>query len=429
MYVHIVKKGENLLRIARFVGGSAEEIAVLNGLAEEEALVPGMSLLIPTQVPTGLVTYTVQAGDTLRRVARRFRVPEKLVQHANHTLPAEGLPPGRVLTVPVPLQEARAVEVNLRLEVQGDLEEIDTLREVREKISGLSVAPVYVDRDGSLILPEEYDPFLEMAAKRATSKQLLLLTPLEADAAERVLQHAPSRREFFSELRTRIGEESFCGVHLEFTSLPPELRFSFTGFVRELAARLHQLRGRLYVAVPPANDNDPEHPRWGAYDLHLLGQYADRIVWNADEGYGRWDSPPTSLAPLHLIRRSLRHAVTEVSARKLLLGLPFYGYDWEMPYNPDISPDLFLQTSFDEEAVVTEPPKQIHWDDQAMAPMFTYRDEKRRFREVWYEDVRSIAAKLELIREFGLGGLSCRVQGQTNPACWHLLHELFAVHI
>lgn len=76
---------------------------------------------------------------------------------------------------------------------------------------------------------------------------------------------------------------------------------------------------------------------------------------------------------------------------------------------------------------VTEMPGLIHWDDAALSPMFTYRDEGGKKREVWYEDVRSLAAKLHLVREFGLAGISCHVQGTAPFAIWHMLSESVSV--
>ena len=101
MYIHVVKKGENIHQIARAAGVQPELVYERNGLLGDEHLLPGVSLLIPTSVPTTLVSYAVQDGDTLRRVAARHRLPEKLVLASNPPLPSERLPGGRVLTLPV----------------------------------------------------------------------------------------------------------------------------------------------------------------------------------------------------------------------------------------------------------------------------------------------------------------------------------------
>ena len=426
MYVHVVKKGENIHGIARAVGADPDEVLAVNGLASDR-LLPGSTLLIPTQVPTSLVTYTVKEGDTLRKIANRFHVPDKILLAANQPLPAEGMPVGRVLTLPVPVFDKRSIEVNMRFEVQGEPEEEQTIEEARDSISGISVATGWIEPDGGIELPPVADRHV-LSKMSGVGQMLLLLAPLDETAARNVLCQGRARNAFFRDLRLLISHDEFAGVHLEMTSLPPELRMQFNGFVRELAVRVHHGGGRLYVAVRPHHEDDPDHPKFGAYDLPWIARYADRVVWNVEEGYGRADGPPMALAPLHLVRRSLDYALRVMPAQRLLLGMPFYGFDWAVPFHPDVLSNLIVHgpASFEEEeAELIEPPQQVLWDDRAMTPMFVYRDADGERREVWYEDIRSIAAKLHLVREHGLAGISCQVLGSSMIAPWALLRDLF----
>ena len=44
------------------------------------------------------------------------------------------------------------------------------------------------------------------------------------------------------------------------------------------------------------------------------------------------------------------------------------------------------------------------YDETAQAPFFNYTDEMGRAHTVWFEDVRSISARLELIEQYNLRG-------------------------
>lgn len=428
MYVHVVKKGETLHQIGRSVGVSREEIVLINRLHDDERLVPGSSLLIPTGVPTSLITYRVRQGDTLRSVARRFHMPEKIITAANQSFHDEMLPAHRVLTLPVPIVKKREIEVNMRLEVLGIHHDLKTIKEAKDSLSSCSVATAFVKANGSLQMPKCYHARLEPTIKRVKSKALLLITPEGVKAAVKLLRQEENRRTFFADLRTLIAEERFDGVHLEFTVLPPVVRSAFLAFVRELSVRLKQMRGLLYVAVPPHNHDDPESFHHGAFDLSMIAQYADRVVWNVEESYGGPDSAPMALAPLHLIRRSLGYALEVMPASKLLLGLPFYGYDWPMESSEDGLPNLMLHGFAGRHAKEEQVrPEQVHWDDLAVAPMYSYRDKTGDLREVWYEDVRSVAAKLNLVHELGLAGVSCRVFENEWSVQWSLLVDTFQI--
>lgn len=430
MYVHVVKKGENIRGIAQSVGVEPDEVRAVNGLVGDR-LLPGSTLLLPTQVPTSLVTYTVKQGDALRKVANSFHVPEKILRSANLPLPEDGMPVGRVLTLPVPVFEKRSIEVNMRFEVQGEPEEEETIEEARDSVSSVSVATGWIGQDGGIEVPPFADGRL-LNMLRGMGRMLLLLAPFDETAAKNVLCQASARNAFFRDLRLLIADDEFAGVHVEMTSLPPELRMQFNGFVRELAVRVHHGGGKLYVAVRPHGEDDPDHPKFGAYDLPWIARYADRVVWNVEEGYGRADGPPMALAPLHLVRRSLEYALRVVPGQRLLLGMPFYGFDWAVPFQPDQLSNLIVHgpASFEEEEPeLIEPPQQVLWDDRAMTPMFLYRDAEGERREVWYEDIRSIAAKLHLVHEHGLAGISCQVLGSTIVSPWVLLRDLFDVYM
>ena len=47
---------------------------------------------------------------------------------------------------------------------------------------------------------------------------------------------------------------------------------------------------------------------------------------------------------------------------------------------------------------------EIIFDETAQSPYFYYTDENDREHVVWFEDERSLAAKLSLIQEYGLAG-------------------------
>ncbi|ARU63522.1 hypothetical protein CBW65_22830 [Tumebacillus avium] len=422
MFVHLVKKGDTLSGIGHDYEVSVEELQYVNGMVDD-ALVPGCSLLVPTSVPTTLLTYQVQAGDTVKKIANRFHMPERMLLAAN-LVTGETLQPGTHLTLPLPVLEKKTIEVNMRWEVQEEDLDLLTMEEAQDSVSTVSVAYGLAESDGSLRMPPLLSRRLLAETRRAKAETLLLITLADGDVAERLLSHLPSRRAFFSELRSALQEHGFRGLHLEMPPMSPKLRPLFNGFVRELGLRVRRSGCMLYLGVPAHAADDPEHPRSGVYDVQYLSQHVDRLVWNADEEFGRLEGPPMALAPLHLIRRTLHHALTLVPRRKLLLGLPFFGYDWATPFQPEQLPTLILHGHCDEEVLM---PKQIHWDDRAMAPMFTYRNEDGETREVWYEDARSVAAKLNLVSELGLAGISCLVHGSTLESNWGLLRDAFHI--
>ncbi len=100
-----------------------------------------------------------------------------------------------------------------------------------------------------------------------------------------------------------------------------------------------------------------------------------------------------------------------VPARKLVLGVPFYGHAWggvaateHGLYQPGQKPTERMYTSFKEikSEIENKNGYARYWDDASQAP-FLYNAEKQIF--VSYEDEQSVRAKARFVRERGLAGI------------------------
>jgi murein DD-endopeptidase MepM/ murein hydrolase activator NlpD len=108
---YLVLRGDSLYRIALVFGVSVDDLLAVNNLATPNAIYPGLILRIP--VPTALgtpegeaaadtggLTYVVQQGDTLARIALRYEVTVDGLVSANGLTSADRIYPGQVLSVP-----------------------------------------------------------------------------------------------------------------------------------------------------------------------------------------------------------------------------------------------------------------------------------------------------------------------------------------
>ena len=69
---------------------------------------------------------------------------------------------------------------------------------------------------------------------------------------------------------------------------------------------------------------------------------------------------------------------------------------------------------------------EILFDELAQSPWFTYEDAGVE-HEVWFEDVRSLQAKFDLMKEYGLRGCGYWQIMQWFRANWLLLQSQFYI--
>ena len=123
----------------------------------------------------------------------------------------------------------------------------------------------------------------------------------------------------------------------------------------------------------------------------------------------------------------MEYAVTEIPREKIDLGIPNYGYDWPLPFERGITKAATIGNIQAVRIAVREG-AEIQFDELAQSPYFTYMNtDDNIMHEVWFEDVRSLQAKFDLIKEFGLRGCGYWQIMQLFRANWLLLQENFYV--
>lgn len=132
-----------------------------------------------------------------------------------------------------------------------------------------------------------------------------------------------------------------------------------------------------------------------------------------------------AVAPIRNVRQVLDYALTEMPPEKIYLGIPNYGYDWPLPFLHGNK-----ATSISNQYAVELASKHyaaIRYDEKAQSPWFRYVDENGQEHEVWFEDARSIRAKLDLAREYGLHGVGYWNLMRPFPQNWLVLNALYHI--
>ena len=111
----------------------------------------------------------------------------------------------------------------------------------------------------------------------------------------------------------------------------------------------------------------------------------------------------------------------DVYKRQILMGIPNYAYDWPFPFVRGTTAARLLG-NVEVVSLAGETGAEIFYDELAQSTHFNYVREGV-VHEVWFEDVRSISAKLNLALELGLFGVGYWNLMRPFRANWLLLER------
>jgi spore germination protein len=213
-----------------------------------------------------------------------------------------------------------------------------------------------------------------------------------------------------------IKTNDYDGIEIDYESLRDEDRDNFSAFMQSLAVAVHN-EGRILTAAVHAKTSEPgtwDGPQ--AQDWEVLGSVCDEIKvmvydyhWSASEA--------GAIAPLDWTEEVIAFAISKVPKEKVYLGVPFYGYDWVGEQGGDVTWD-------DAQELIDRYDSSLERDSASNEVYFTYQKDSE-LHEVWFNDSASLAARLDLVREYGVAGIGIWRIGQEDPATWQVIEEKF----
>ena len=302
------------------------------------------------------------------------------------------------------------------------------LESLEEHIAQMTlVAPqsFAVDEAGAVL--GEVPPAVLEAAKRAGVPVMpLVVNPGFDRAAARALLRSLKAQQRAVNNLVRLAERyDFVGWQLDLEYIAPADKTYYSRFVQRVAAGLHREGRLLTIAVVPRfsdvyPDRNPKREfhsgEWGApYDFRALGRVVDFMALMTYDHHSS-ATPPGPVAGYEWVKAALEYATRRVPRQKLLLGIPFYGREWVT--NGEATSAHTLSFTDARNRMDHFSLDQL-WDGRWRTPWFQYNDADG-VHTGWYENSRSLEAKLALMEEFHLRGFAAWKLGVEDPAFWSL---------
>lgn len=421
LVIHTVKQGDSIYSIATRYGVPMQKIIDDNELKNPEQLVIGQTIVVLTDS----VNHKVAPGQSLYSIARDYRTTVSAILSANPEIsnPAV-LQVGQIIVIPSVNPRLETIEVNgyaFPNIVAG------TLAKTLPNLTYVSIFSYQVRPDGSLVPIQ--DTTVIQAARQQKVAPLMVITNIkegasfDSELAHTILTDEQVQDTLFQNIEQTL-KKGYYGLDIDFEYLYPRDRENYNRFIQKAVNRLRPQGYSVTTALAPKTSAGQVGLLYEAHDYAAHGATVNHVILMTYE-WGYTYSPPRAVAPVNLVEQVIQYAVTVIPSKKILMGIPNYGYDWTLPFVQGSSARSLSHTAAVDLAGRVN--ARIEFDTTAQSPFFRYYDASRRQHEVWFEDARSIQAKLNLVAKYNLGGVSYWTINSYFPQNWLVLESMYQV--
>jgi GH18 family chitinase len=226
---------------------------------------------------------------------------------------------------------------------------------------------------------------------------------------------------------TILAESAGCdGVNIDFERPGADDRELFAGFIEELADSLHARDMTLSVDVTAVN--------WGdRIDEARIAKAVDYVFIMGYDFHYSGSSQSGPVAPLagetYNVTRSVESYVEKSGLPdKIVLGVPYYGYDWATSDTVPYSSTKGTGTAYVYSSAATRAVENgRQWHQETSTPWYHYQSGSDT-RQCWFDDDVSLSLKYDLARNKKLAGIGMWALSYDygRDELWNLLARKFS---
>lgn len=230
----------------------------------------------------------------------------------------------------------------------------------------------------------------------------------DATAVQAMLATAPSREAHAEAVFQIVVGNAFDGIDVDYERIPASSRANFTAFVQTLGAKLHGAGKKLSVTVY-AKTSDVTWNGAGAEDWAAIGGAADSVKIMAYD-YHYSSSSAGAITPLDWLDSVVTYAESTIPKSKIIVGLPWYGYDWSATGGTTATYASATQVAQNNGVTIGR--------DANGEATYTYAG-----HTVFFQDATSYAKKVDLIKQkhSGVAGFAHWAAGVEDPGVWSVI--------
>jgi len=424
MEIYIVQPTDTVYTIAKAYNVSTSRLIWDNNLTDSGELVAGQALVIlfPSQ------TYTVKSGDTLESIAQTYNIPlMQLFRNNNYLFDRTNIYTGETIVISYNNDKG---EINT-FGYAANYIDINILNKTLPFLTYLCISGNQINENADIISIDDVN--LIKISKDFGVAPIMLLPSLtiqglnDFDSTYNIFINVQSSDKLINNITNILKAKGYHGVLITFEYLNSANLVLYQNYIKKLSKRLKIEGLKLFVTISPVNTNITIE------DIKIIDSDIEGVVDGiAFMDYNRGlniNPPPGPVTSIKKLHDFLAVATTIISENIIDIGAPAIGFDWELPYIPNVSKSVILKyyTALE---LASNQNSIINFDEPSQTPYFTYSRAITGVpiqHIVWFVDARTINSLVNLIPEFNLNGTGIWIIMYYFSQIWSIINSQYTI--
>jgi spore germination protein YaaH len=316
-----------------------------------------------------------------------------------------------------------------------------------EKVKTIAFFGVTVDKNGRIakmdqdgnedpgwgkFKSKEFDNLLTNTHQSGVKVHLVLRLMNNNDIIA-VINNPLARQNTRENIVSLVREKNLDGINIdiEYQGVPdPSTIKNFTVFIKEFQEFLSRSQSKTSLTLDVQADSVV---KTRLFELEKLHPYLNFIIIM---GYDFFRSASTNSGPVapltgkeifgYDVTKAVTDFVKTVPPEKLILGIPFYGYEWETetakPGSKTIPNTGALATYGRVQKIIIDKHLVPKLDEVSQEPYLIF-EEQGALHQIFFEDENSLTKKISLVKKSGIAGIAIWALGYEgdSPQIWQII--------
>lgn len=330
------------------------------------------------------------------------------------------------------------------------------------KVTQISPFAYELQGDGSIkdALKASQDPWPELIAEAKKKKVKVYPTILSYPQTQTeqydvylLMAQRKKRQQHVKDIVALVNKNKYDGIDIDYENKPAEIKPYFSAFLNELGTSLRKSGKKLICTVEARTPPESKYATTSvdvlkrveyANDYKAIGRYCDQVrIMAYDQGLDDANLVSQNklagnvyrpVADIDWVEKVITLAMEDIPAKKILIGIPTYGYKYEVVPATATSSARYPRIGSMNYNYISELVNMLHITptrNSAGEASFVYAtttgvngEDLGGWKQflVWYSDAQAVADKIRLAKLYKVGGVAIfKIDGGQDPALWPTL--------